>query len=65
MGKQPTERRNPMKVGDLVRWKAYEQEVDIGIIIEVDGNYVKVIWSREPEHNGVYRFNHEQMERVT
>ena len=53
-----------MKIGDLVRWKAYEQEVDIGIITEVDGNYVKVMWSRKPEHNGVYRLNHEQMERV-
>jgi len=52
-----------MKVGDLVRWKAFRAE-DIGIITEVDGNYVKVMWSRKPEHNGVYRLNHEQMERV-
>ena len=53
-----------MYVGDLVMWKAFEQEVDIGIITEVDGNYVKVMWSREPEHSGVYRSDHEQMERV-
>ena len=52
-----------MKIGDLVRWKAFGAE-DIGIITEVNELYVKVMWSREPEHSGVYRSDHEQMERV-
>ena len=53
-----------MKVGDLVRWKAYEQEVDIGIITEVNGKRAKVIWSQEPQHSGEYRIDHEQMELI-
>ena len=52
-----------MKIGDLVRWKAFGSE-DIGIIAKVNGKWVKVIWSQEPQHSGDYRIDHEQMERV-
>ena len=52
-----------MKVGDLVRWKAFGSE-DIGIITEVNGKRAKVIWSQEPQHSGDYRIDHEQMELI-
>mgnify|MGYP003656270528 FL=1 len=52
-----------IEVGDLVEWKASGGE-DIGIITEVNGKWVKVIWSVEPQHSGDYRIDHEQMELI-
>ena len=51
------------KVGDLVEWKAFGSR-DIGVITEVNGKWVKVIWSVEPQHSGDYRIDHEQMELI-
>ena len=52
-----------MKVGDLVKWKAFGAE-DIGVITEVNGKWVKIIWSVEPQHSGDYRMDHEQLEPI-
>ena len=49
-----------MNKGDLVEWKAFGSR-DIGVITEINGKWVKIIWMYEPQHSGDYRMDHEQL----
>ena len=50
-----------MKVGDLIRWTNPEQ-LDVGIIIKLDGDQATIVWTKEPEYNGQYLTHNTYME---
>ena len=53
-----------MKVGDLVRW-THPDNLDVGIVIELDGDQASIVWQREPEYSGEYPIDNEHMELLS
>ena len=53
-----------MKIGDLVRW-THPESLDLGIIIELDGERATIVWQNEPQCNGSYPTYNEHMELLS
>ena len=53
-----------MKPGDLVRWTNIEQ-LDVGIIIEIEGDRATIVWQREPRYSGSYPIKSEHLEVIS